>query len=62
MHYEYLCQNPDCGKEFEAEQKIVDPPLEKCPICNNETFPPKKLISLSSFSLKGNGWASEGYK
>jgi putative FmdB family regulatory protein len=23
---------------------------------------PKKLISLSSFILKGGGWASEGYK
>jgi putative FmdB family regulatory protein len=27
------------------------------------TFPkPKKLISLSSFILKGGGWANEGYK
>ena len=63
MIYEYFCEN---HKEFEIEQKINDQPLQECPHCKKEgkkSSPPKKLISLGSFSLKGGGvgWASSGY-
>ncbi|MFQ5851180.1 MAG: FmdB family zinc ribbon protein [Candidatus Binatia bacterium] len=53
--YEYLCQK--CG-EFEVTQKITDKPLESCPTCGRR---PKKLISNSSFQLKGTGWYLTDY-
>lgn len=59
--FEYKCE--ECG-EFEVEQKISDDPLSFCPLCKEkgkESPPPKKLISLSSFALKGGGWADSGY-
>lgn len=63
MEYEYLCHQ--CNQEFTATQKMSDEPLSECPLCREEgkdSPPPQKLISLSSFQLKGGGWASEGYK
>ena len=30
----------------------------ECPICNNTA---KRIISLSSFELKGGGWYKDGY-
>lgn len=60
--FEYFCSQ--CGQEFEWEQKISDPPLSECPKCREvgkDSDPPKKLISLSAFSLKGGGWANSGY-
>lgn len=60
--YMYICRE---HKEFEVQQSIKDPPLKKCPQCEKEGLknpPPKRLISLSNFVLKGGGWASEGYK
>jgi putative FmdB family regulatory protein len=62
MIYEYACEQ--CEKQFEATQKITDDPLEECPLCREEgkdSPKPKRLISLSAFSLKGGGWASSGY-
>lgn len=59
--FEYACE---IHGEFEAIQKIGDPPLENCPKCveeKKESGPPKRLISLSSFSLKGGGWAADKY-
>lgn len=53
--YEYLCER--CG-EFEVSQKITDKPLKRCPTCDGEV---KKLISLSSFHLKGSGWYLTDY-
>lgn len=56
MVYEYECKQ--CG-QFVAEQKITEPPLKKCPLCNKEV---KKLISKTSFILKGDGWFNKnGY-
>jgi len=54
--YEYLCQK--CGKEFEESQRITDKPLKKCKFCNG---PVDRLISRSSFALKGGGWFKDGY-
>jgi putative FmdB family regulatory protein len=53
--YEYQCQK--CGT-FEATQKITDKPLVKCPTCKNRV---KKLISNTSFQLKGTGWYVTDY-
>jgi len=49
--YEYKCTK--CGKEFELIQKFSDKPAKKCPDCSGKV---EKLISQSSFVLKGTGW------
>ena len=54
--YEYECQ--ECEKVFEVQQKIADKPLSDCPECQ---APVKKLMSMSSFQLKGGGWYADGY-
>ena len=54
--YEYEC--PACEKVIEVQQRISDDPLSTCPECGGEV---KKLVSMSSFHLKGGGWYSDGY-
>jgi putative FmdB family regulatory protein len=54
--YEYQCAK--CGS-FEATQRITDKPLEKCPTCKGKKV--KKLISNTSFQLKGTGWYITDY-
>ena len=54
--YEYECSG--CEKVFELQQRIADPPLRVCPECGGQV---RKLISMSSFQLKGSGWYSDGY-
>ena len=54
--YEYQCK--ECGHIEEAFQKISEPPLETCPRCKGGL---KKLISQSSFHLKGSGWYVTDY-
>ncbi len=54
--YEYKCKK--CGKEFEVFQKITAPDVKTCASCHG---PVSKLISLSSFSLKGTGWYVTDY-
>jgi putative FmdB family regulatory protein len=56
--YEYQCTA--CGHELEAIQKIGDEPLSLCPACNKEEL--KKLVSASSFRLKGGGWYETDFK
>ncbi len=53
--YEYEC--PKCGA-FELMQKITDDPLQRCPKCKRKV---KKLISETSFVLKGSGWYVTDY-
>lgn len=55
----YLYQCIECKKEIEVLQKISDPAPEKCEECGGEM---KKLISKSSFILKGKGWYATDYK
>jgi putative FmdB family regulatory protein len=55
--YEYACEK--CEHEFEVEQRITDAPLKTCPKCRSRRV--KKLISLTSFVLKGDGWFSDLY-
>lgn len=56
MIYEYRC--PKCGHEFEVEQRLDDRPVADCPECGDLTD--KRLISQTSFSLKGSGWFRTG--
>jgi len=53
--YEYDCQK--CGT-FEVTQRITEKPLGKCPTCKGKV---KKLISNTSFQLKGTGWYVTDY-
>jgi len=55
--YEYLCKA--CGHEFEKEQRITDKPARKCPSCG--AMRAKRLISRTSFVLKGSGWYNDLY-
>jgi putative FmdB family regulatory protein len=55
--YEYQCEK--CEHEFEREQRISDPPVKTCPECRSRKV--KKLISRTSFVLKGGGWYSDLY-
>jgi putative FmdB family regulatory protein len=55
--YEYKCRK--CGKQFEAFQGITDPELKSCKFCKGKVH---KMMSLSSFSLKGSGWYVTDYK
>jgi putative FmdB family regulatory protein len=55
--YEYQCQK--CGKVIEALQKFSDDPLTKCEECGGRL---EKLISKSSFALKGKGWYKTDYQ
>lgn len=54
--YEYECK--DCKKVFEVYQKMSDAPIASCPDCKGEV---RKLVSMSSFQLKGGGWYADGY-
>lgn len=54
--YEYRCEA--CHKQFELRQKFSDPPATTCPDCGG---PVAKLISATSFALKGGGWYNESY-
>jgi len=55
--YEYLCEK--CEHEFEREQRISDAPVKTCPRCRSKKV--KRLISQTSFVLKGGGWYSDLY-
>ena len=54
--YEYSCKK--CGEVIEKIQKFSDPPLKKHPDCGGALT---KLISKSSFQLKGSGWYVTDY-
>jgi putative FmdB family regulatory protein len=56
--YEYRCSH--CGAQIEVMQKVSDPaptPCEKCQTANSF----ERLISHTSFQLKGGGWYSDLY-
>ena len=54
--YEYGCEK--CGHQSEVLQKFSDPPITECELCHGKM---KKLISHSSFHLKGTGWYVTDY-
>ena len=55
--YEYYC--PACERDFERKQRISDDPLKTCPNCRSRKV--KRMISRTSFVLKGSGWYSDLY-
>ena len=56
--FEYKCQ--DCDKVDEFLQKFSDPAPETCPSCGAQSAM-HKVVSLSSFQLKGGGWYKDLY-
>ena len=54
--YEYKCRK--CGRQYEAFQGINEPELKSCKFCKGNVH---KMVSLSSFSLKGSGWYTTDY-
>ena len=56
--YEYECKN--CHHRFEQLQKISEEPPYTCPKCNEPKL--AKLISNTSFQLKGTGWYATDFK
>ena len=58
--FEYRCAK--CGTEFErlVAHSQRDTP-QKCANPKCESTDTKKLVSRTSFSLNGGGWASDGY-
>ena len=54
--YEYRCEK--CDSHFEVIQKYSDKPLKFCSKCKGRLA---KLISQTSFQLKGSGWYVTDY-
>ncbi|HST20256.1 MAG TPA: zinc ribbon domain-containing protein [Blastocatellia bacterium] len=54
--YEYVCEK--CGSHVEVMQKISDPPLKRCQKCRGKLG---KVVSRTSFQLKGGGWYASDY-
>ena len=54
--YEYECEK--CGDHAEVLQTFSDPPITECESCHGKM---KKLISQSTFHLKGSGWYVTDY-
>jgi putative FmdB family regulatory protein len=55
--YEYQCDA--CEHEFERDQRITEDPIKTCPSCKARKA--RRLISRTSFVLKGSGWYSDLY-
>jgi putative FmdB family regulatory protein len=53
--YEYKCSK--CGV-VEVMQRITEAPLKKCPNCKSKV---ERMMSRSSFVLKGTGWYATDY-
>lgn len=54
--YEYICQ--ECKQTFEDWQKGFEERELPCPVCGGKST---RLISNSSFILKGGGWYVTDY-
>lgn len=56
--FEYKCSK--CEELVEVLEGINDEPLEDCDKCGSFSSM-EKIVSLSSFALKGGGWYKDGY-
>jgi putative FmdB family regulatory protein len=54
--YEYQCEN--CNRQFEIMQRMTEPLLSTCEKCGGHV---RRLISQTSFVLKGSGWYVTDY-
>jgi len=55
--YEYQCET--CGASFELLRRITDDSAPQCPSCSSMDV--HRLVSQSSFVLKGTGWYVTDY-
>ena len=55
--YEYRCEK--CNTQFERMQRMSDPEPSECPSCKQG--PIQRMVSRTSFQLKGGGWYSDLY-
>ena len=55
--YEYECSK--CSHSWELIQRMSDAPPKTCPECRSRKV--GKLMSRTSFVLKGSGWYADGY-
>jgi len=56
--YEYACKT--CEKTIDVLQKVSDPTPETCSACGAQGSL-SKVVSRTSFVLKGGGWYSDLY-
>lgn len=56
--YDYYCQ--PCDKIWEEQHRMVDPPIEICPFCQQKTAV-RQISTGTSFTLVGSGWAADNY-
>lgn len=56
--YDYQCQNKECQLTIEVNHPYNADPKQECFVCGTEM---KKLISPSSFKLKGDGFYKSGF-
>ena len=56
--YEFTCES--CGHRFERIQSMSAADPDTCPACSEQKV--RRLMSLSSFQLKGSGWYVTDYK
>ena len=54
--YAYKCTG--CEDEFDELQSFTDPPPPECTKCGGQV---ERMLTASSFQLKGGGWYSDGY-
>jgi putative FmdB family regulatory protein len=54
--YEYQCEN--CNRRFEVMQRMTEPLRSTCEQCGGHV---RRLISQTSFVLKGSGWYVTDY-
>ena len=55
LTYEYECQA--CGHRFERLQRIVDPPIRRCPACDGDV---ERLIGAGGGFIVKDGAARSG--
>jgi len=56
--YPYECTDSKCGHRFEEIQKLSEDPIDECEQCGAKA---KRVMGVSSFALKGQGWYRDGY-
>jgi putative FmdB family regulatory protein len=61
--YSFKCDK--CEQVFEKTLKMSDPPPKLCSELNKENIlcdgKLEKILTASSFALKGGGWFKDGY-
>lgn len=55
--YSYRCDG--CSHEFELEQRISEPAVDRCPKCEKPKA--RRQIVSGNFVLSGGGWHADLY-